>query len=248
MDAFDYVETKPASPPRDRAGTVWNILSLIMLVGVVIVAGCFLLVFLNPYMGVNPFPPPTRIVLLEPTVTPTTFLPPTWTPAPTIEPTMTATLRPSSTPWPSPTAYGLPTALPTDGPSPTPGGMSFVVLQGSPMASPNIFHMDRGCNWMGVYGQVRDMSGHPIPQQIVHLGGTLDGQVVDLTTVTGLVSYNGEFGFEFELSDHPIASSQTLWLQLVDISGKIPLSDKVYIDTFEDCEKSMIVIYFVQVK
>jgi hypothetical protein len=116
------------------------------------------------------------------------------------------------------------------------------------MASPNIFHMDRGCNWMGVYGQVRDLSGHPIPQQIVHLGGMLDGQPVEMVTVTGLVSYNGEFGFEFELADHPIASAQSLWVQLMDISEKIPLSEKVYFDTYQDCEKNMIVIYFMQVK
>jgi hypothetical protein len=127
--------------------------------------------------------------------------------------------------------------------------MSFEVLQGSPMASPNIFHMDRGCNWMGVYGQVRDMSGRPLPGMIVHLGGTLSGASFDgSATVTGLVSFNGEAGFEFELADEPVASAARLWVQLVDISEKIPLSEKVYFDTYDDCEKSMIVIYFVQVK
>jgi len=109
--------------------------------------------------------------------------------------------------------------------------------------------MDLGCNWMGVYGQVRDMSGRPLPGMIVHLGGWLNGKSYDgQTTVTGLVSYNGEAGFEFELGDVPAASMGKLWVQLVDISEKIPLSEKVYFDTYDDCDKNMIVIYFVQVK
>lgn len=247
MDAFDYVETSQA-PRRDTAGMVWNILTLVVLGGVLIVGIVFLILFVNPNVGFNPFPPPPPIEIMAPTATSLYELPPTWTPHPSETPTSYPTLRPSSTPWPSPTSYGLPTLPPTDGPSPTPGGLSFDVLQGSPMSSPNIFHLDRGCDWMGIYGQVRDLSGHPIPQQIVHLGGFLDGQPVDMVTVTGLVSYNGEAGFEFELADRPIASSGTLWVELLDISGKISLSQKIAIDTFDDCQKNMIVIYFMQVK
>jgi len=248
MDAFDYVETRPAPPPKDVSGLIWNILTVVVLLLVLLVAGVFLLIFMNPNVGLNPFPPdkaPFPLFAVNPTATntPLISLPPTWTPAPTEEPSPTPTLKPTLTPWPSPTPF----AMPED--TPTPGGMSFIVLQGSPKASPNIFHMDRGCNWSGVYGQVRDLSGRPLSGMIVHLGGMMGDKSFDgQATVTGLVSYNGEAGFEFELGDEPVASTGRMWVQLVDISEKIPLSDKVYFDTFDDCDKNMIVVYFVQVK
>lgn len=254
MDAFDYREPSPVPPSRDVPGLIWNILTIVVLLLTVLAAGIFLIIFTNPQVGLNPFPPdkapfPLFAVNPTPTNTPLIVLPPTWTPEPTVEPSPTPTSRPTLTPWPSPTPFGMLEDGSTPGPSPTPGGMSFVVLQGSPKASPNIFHMDRGCGWSGVYGQVRDLSGRPLSGMIVQLGGTLGDKSFDgQATVTGLVSYNGEAGFEFELGDEPVASTGRMWVQLVDISEKIPLSEKVYFDTYDDCDKNMIVVYFVQVK
>ncbi len=252
MDAFDYAEPRKASPPKDNTTLIWNILTAILLVGALCIGVVFLMIFTNPQSGLNPFPPPTQVVAMQfPTSTPTPrlLLPPTWTPVPYIEPTSTPTLFPSTTPLPSNTPYGLPTEVPTKGPSPTPtpGGMSFIVMAGYPKGLPNIGHTDMGCNWMGVAGQVKDLSQSPISGLTIQLGGTLEGKVVEQLTLTGLATQYGQGGFEFTIADHTVASHGTLWLQLLDQAG-LPLSNKTYFDTYPDCEKNLVLIYFTQVK
>jgi hypothetical protein len=41
----------------------------------------------------------------------------------------------------------------------------------------------------------------------------------------------------------PVASNDTLYLQLLDQAG-LPLSDNVYIDTFNDCKKNLVLVRF----
>ena len=250
MDAFDYVENE--APPRRRSagGMVFNILTIVFLLSALCVAVAALMIFINPNSGFNPFPPATKPVLIElPTETPTirSVLPSTWTPAPTEEPTITNTPRPSATLWPSSTPYILPTQKGKA--TVTPGGMSFIVKSGTIKAIPNLFHPDAGCNWMGVGGQAYDLSGAAIQQGlIVQLGGTLEGKVVETqTTLTTLAPQYGPGGYEFTILDHTVASSGTMWVQLLD-QAALPLSDKIYFDTYTDCEKNLIIIYFSQVK
>jgi len=253
MDAFDYSDAKKAPPVRNTAELVWNILTLFTLLAAFIVGAVALSIFVNPYAGINPFPPPTRIVLSvfaspTPTETPVIQLPLTWTPAPTDEPTTTPTLRPSSTPIPSNTPFGQPTETPTSEISPTPGDYSFVLQQGSPQAIPNIAHPDDGCNWLGVAGQANSLNGSPVIGLFIQLGGTLQGQVFETRlSMTGTATEYGRGGYEFVISDKPVVSNQTLWVQLLD-QANLPLSDKMYFKTYEDCEKNLILINFTQVK
>jgi len=249
MDAFDYVEPKVAPPRRSVGPLIFNILTIIVLVMALCVVGFAALIFINPQSSINPFPPPTQItpmVFPTETTTPRPILPPTWTPAPTLEPTLTETPRPTPTPWPSNTPYG---GTPTKaGPTVTPGGMSFVVKAGTIKAIPNFIHPDAGCNWMGVGGQAFDLSGAPTLGLEVRLGGTLEGRIFETQPwVTGMSPQFGPGGYEFTISDHPIASKATLWLQLLD-QASLPFSDKVYFDTYSDCEKNLILIFFNQVK
>lgn len=252
MDAFDYAEPKKAPLPRDNTSMIWNMLTVILLISALCVGMVFLMIFSNPHSSLNPFPPPTLVTPMEfptATETPRLLLPATWTPAPTIEPSPTTTLLPSSTPALTNTPYGMPAETPTIGPSatPTPGGMSFVVMAGYPKGLPNIAHTDLGCNWMGIGGQAKDLSQSPISGLTIHLGGTLEGKVIDQLTLTGLAPQYDRGGFEFTIADHTIASNSTLWLQLLDQAG-LPLSEKIYFDTYKDCEKNLVLIYFSQVK
>ena len=57
----------------------------------------------------------------------------------------------------------------------------------------------------------------------------------------------GRGGYEFTLADHPIASKQSAWVQLLDQSN-LPLSPKVYFNTYEDCSKNLIIVNFKQVR
>lgn len=86
--------------------SVWDILSVLVLIGAVIVAAVVGTIFMNPYSSVNPFPPPTLVPTIDiPTSTPTPVrLPATWTPVPVL----TETPRPTGTPFPTATLVSIP--------------------------------------------------------------------------------------------------------------------------------------------
>lgn len=107
--------------------TLWDILAILILLGICGVALVFIQIFADPYSAVNPFKPPTMpamIVLPSETATPKR-LPPTWTPAvlpgqstprglfatSTLPATSTGFVLPSFTP--TPTFTSTPTNTPT---------------------------------------------------------------------------------------------------------------------------------------
>lgn len=250
MDAFEFEDAKKAPSSKANNDLFWNILTILVLLGTVIVGMVLLIIFIKPQVGFNPFPPPTEVLIpSSPTATPTSriVLPPTWTPEPTLEPSATPTLRPSVTPEPTNTPAVAPTETPSEGANPG-SQFSFVVQQGSPKAIENIYHPDLGCNYMGVGGQVTSLNGSPVVGIFVQLGGTLEGKLYEtLLSMTGTAVEYGRGGYEFQISDKPIASNKTLWIQLLDQSS-LPLSDKIYFVTTDDCAKSLTLLNFVQVK
>jgi hypothetical protein len=247
MDPFDYAETQQ-TPRRSFSRLIFNILTLLIMIGVLGVGATFLLIFLNPQVTFNPYKPPTRIPTIAlPTGTATAViqLDPTWTPTATSEPSASPTPRPTNTPLISETPSAV---ADTPQVTLTPGGMSFVLQQGSPKAISNIYDLDAGCDWMGVGGQALDMTGAPVVGLIVQLGGTLEGKTFDeVVSMTGTALQLGPGGFIFQLADRPIASQGVLWVQLLD-QQLLPLSDKLYFDTYSDCGQNLIVIQLNQVK
>lgn len=250
---MSYSDEKLIRGARRRAA-ILNVLTLLALLGVLGVVAVFALLYSNPDSALNPFPP-KALITLPPTLTPTSemYLPPTWTPAPTAEPTATETQRPTATLPATATLFvlGTPTEPPPVSPTPTAtlGGFPFDLQQGSPTAITNIYHPELACNWMGVGGQVINLSGDPVIGLIIRLGGSLPGQgnAQDQTTLTGVALSYGRAGFEFTLADKPIASKQLLWLQLLDQQA-IPISAKVYFDTFDSCDKNLVIINFKQTR
>lgn len=100
--------------------TIWDILSIILLLALILVGVIVVQIFIDPYSSVNPFPPatmPAPIQLPTSTNTPR-VLPPTWTP--TALTSGQATLRPSSTLPPTATSFLVPTATATPTPTRTP--------------------------------------------------------------------------------------------------------------------------------
>ncbi len=241
-DIFDYYdEEEDRKSKADQGAMIWNILSVLVLLSALCVGGTFLMIFLNPQSGLNPFPPPTLPVLV-PTRTPTptlrALLPPTWTPTPpppTNTPEPTYTLIPEG---PQPTAEN--TRDPAE-------GMPFVMQDGNPQYIPNIYHPDAGCSWLGVGGQVIGLNGGPVLYLSIKLGGSLNGEAVDLITISGTAPQYGQAGYEFKLSDQPVDSVQNLYVELLD-QADLPLSEKYYFDTFNDCEKNLILINFKQIR
>lgn len=248
MDSFDYKD-ESLQATKDRGSIFWNILTILVLLTACCIALGFAAIFVNPYNSYNPFPPPTlppTIAVPTQTPTPKPGIPPTWTPTPTVEATLTATS----------TATLEPTELPplespvteTQSPPTPEGGMPFAIHEGDPVAIPNIAHPDLGCNWMGIAGKAYNLSGAPIAQGLfIQLGGRLNGIPVDMLGTTGMVTDYGPGGYEFTLGDKPLASNQTLWVQLFD-QAMIPLSDQVYFDTYAECDKNLILVNFSQVR
>jgi hypothetical protein len=250
MDAFDF-DKPPSRPARPSASTgmIWNMATATVFLLTLFMGGYFFKIFTDPFSGLNPFPPPVRATArISPTPTETLIplLPPTWTPTATSIATETPTPRPSSTPLITETPFEFPTTTPE--PEVDPNGMAFVIDQGSPKAMPNIFRQERGCSWLGVGGIVLDLSGSPIRTGIlVELGGRLGGKPIQMLTITTPNALSSRLDYEFEISDTAVNSKGTLWIQLLD-QANLPLSEKIYFDTFEDCDKNQIVLNFKQVR
>jgi len=165
---------------------------------------------------------------------------PTAHPEVTIEITQTNTPVQVATPIPTNTP-----ALPVE-PSPTPFPEVWYIIQpGTPLATYNTPHEAAGCSWLGVGGQVFGPDTTPELGLSILVGGTLDGFQVGSLGTTGMETNIGEGGYEVTLADHPVDSSGTLWIQIVDAIGN-PLSEKVYFDTINDCERNFILINFVR--
>jgi hypothetical protein len=113
----------------------------------------------------------------------------------------------------------------------------------------NFGHLDNGCNWLGVAGQVFDKSGNTVNKVVVSISGTLNNRNIDLLTITGLPqsSIYGPGGFEIALADYTMDSLQPLTIRLFDLNGA-PLSPGYTFNTFKDCSSNLIIINFQAIK
>ena len=255
MDAFDMNEQD--QPTHKTSSIVWNVLTVLVLLIALCLGVFFLTILLNPTSQLNLFPPPTLPAAISfPTATATSqfALPPTWTPGPTLAPTFTDTPAPTYTPGPTytPAPTETPFSLFTLTPTGTGGAAAefpFIVGPGTPVGTSSLaFHPDAGCNWMGVAGQVFDLSGAPVSGQQVRVGGMLLGAPIEMLSLTGTTTAYGNNGFyEFTLGQKPVNSTGTLWVQLLDQTG-LPMSDKIYFDTYEACDKNLIFVNFKQAR
>lgn len=220
---------------------VWDILTIAVLLLTACIAGYFVLIFLDPNSSLNVLPPTGRFAN-PPTNTPAPIrLEPTWTASPTLEMTPTRTPPPTWTPIFTDTPFSLVPPTRTPRPSNTPRA-PFTAISIQQVES-TIIHPEFECNWAGVGGTVVDASNSHVIGTVVFLRGFLNGESVDLTTVTGVNKEYGPSGYEFVLGNAPIASNKTLYVQLVDLSG-IPLSDPVEISTSADCSKNLVLVRF----
>lgn len=232
------------APRKRKSGLVWNILTILALLTTVCLVFYFVTVFRDPRSFLNPFPPeasPTVFYTDTPTITPIQ-LPPTWTASPTIKPTSTKTPYPSWTLRPDQITATL-TLTPSETQTPTITSTAMPAVAEIVYAASTTVHPDLECNWLGVGGSVLGTDNQPLQFQIIQLGGTLGDVTVNQMKVSGSAPAFGESGFEFVLGDKPAASTQTLWIQLFDNVGQA-LTDKIYFDTFDDCNQNLVKITF----
>jgi hypothetical protein len=250
---MDRFELKSASyPPRKRKPSVliWNVLTILVLVTTLCIISIFTLIYFDPNSSINPFPPPTLFPSIAPptaTVTPRFTLVPSWTPT-DAEPLVISNTMDTETPVPTDVPEASPTA---EAPAtiPPPGGYAFQVQQGSQsVISWTTFHPDASCDWSAVAGQATSLNGESVRGLFVQLGGTLLGtDALNKLTMTGLADEYGPGGFEFVLANSLVASEGNLWIQLLD-QQNLPISDRIYFNTYADCEKNLVIITFDQVR
>jgi hypothetical protein len=252
---MDNFEVEPEKKKNNRKPLVWNFLTVVLLLSVCCLAYFFLTIFNNPNSPFNPFPPQPLPTMFQ-TDTPTSTIIPlasTWTPTETLQPSPSRTKAPTWTPLPgmiTPSETATPNLTPTETSTPTftatPMPASAVITY---EASTN-YYPNLDCAWAGVAGKVFGPDGKPLQTLVVQLGGTLDGKDIPTPVapiLSGSSSKNyGLSGFEFVLGKQPIVSTQTLWIQLFDSTGKTPLSDKIYFDTSAECARNLVMVVFTK--
>ena len=223
---------------------VWNILTLVMLVGTLCVVGVSWSLFTNPYSDLNPFPPNTPLPTpIPPTWTPLAFES-TWTPTITPIPSPSYTPRPTFTLEPSDTPFSL--ASPTSNLTPTitakPTGVPYAATIS--YHDSTTFRPDTNCTMLLVAGRVLDSHNNPKIGLIVKMGGGLPGKsfVPPDVKLTGIATDYGPSGFEFNPGVEPVASTGTLWVQLFDQTSA--LSNQILLTTYKDCKKNLILVNF----
>lgn len=242
-DDFDF--DGPQSRRAEAPMQIWDLLSILVLVLTVCLVGYFALVFINPASSLNLLPPgggPFAQVVPSFTVTPLQ-LQATWTPSPTLQLTPSDTPRPTFTPLPTSTPFSLVPPTKTSRPSATPTTPRAPFSGSFTQVESTIIHEELACNWAGIGGTVVDANGSHVIGTVVVLRGTLNGTTVEQQTVSGINKEYGPSGFEFVLGTAPVASNDTLYVQLVD-QQSIPLSDPVQITTSTDCTKNLVLVRF----
>jgi len=109
----------------------------------------------------------------------------------------------------------------------------------------NFAHPDRGCNWMGVAGQVLDGAGNPVTNLVVIAEGVLQGETLLRVDMTGLHGAYGPGGYEVELGNSVVATNNMIYITVHDLDGNV-LSSPVSIATRADCNQNLLILNFQQ--
>ena len=258
------------------AGALLNVLSVIIVLLSFASAGTFAALFQYPSLVALIPPPgawlvPTMPALVAalPTLAPTLTADPNATPDPafpTLPPEWTATHTPTVTHTPAPATEtplsavtatrtpavtaGIPLAG-TPSSTITPGGPTptatrtrsafAYTLQNNSVTYLANFINGSGCSWFGLAGQAFGLDGRPIIGLTVHLEG--DG--LSLDAITGSQPAIGPGGYEIPLGNHPVETSDLYTLQLRNNTGTA-LSDTLFVETFGDCSRNLVLVNFVQ--
>jgi type VI secretion system secreted protein VgrG len=225
------IPTQTTPPPRrTRFAWLYNLLTILIILGGCGLLFAFITVWQNPYSALNPFPPLTPIPLVI-SQTPT----PSLTPVPTDTPTPTPTRTPTLTP----TITLSPTETPVPG-TPTPFyGFTIPPTLGSTTVYISNPEQRGGCQWSSIAGTVADVNGNALNgYQIRILGGG-----VDETLISGTATGYGPGGFELPLGYD--ARDGQYAVQLLDPGGT-PVSDVYTITTSSRCDWNISVVRFTE--
>lgn len=239
------------TPKTKILDLVLNILTVVFILLVIAVISIQITIFLNPKVVFNPFPPyemPESLVVQFPTQSNTTEIPlPTSTPEVIVQPTevVIPTITPTEIIIDGTPIVEVTPLEPTE--TPFSGYYAFALQNDINAIESSLIRPNYGCNWIGVAGQVFDLQGRPVVGVRVWLRGTYDNKRINLYSLTMESSPYGPSGFEFTLGEKPLNSIGQLSIQLLDQAG-IPISERIFFDTIEDCKSNLILINFKQIR
>jgi len=239
MEKFDF-EVEPVKHRGPRLSPLDLVTALVLMITLAIGA-YFVYVYIHPTSPLNPLVPriPTAFVFPTATVTPLQ-MESTWTPT-LVEITITPTLAPTITIQPETTRLSLVPPSKTPPPSPTAKVPYSVTVN---YLDSTLIHPEAGCAWIGIGGTVRDANDSGVVGKILRLTGTLNGTPIQMFTASNAASnFYGDGGFEFVLGTAPVASNRLLTLQLQELDQQA-LAEPVYIITYNDCKKNLILVRF----
>jgi hypothetical protein len=107
----------------------------------------------------------------------------------------------------------------------------------------NFAHPDKGCNWLGVAGQVLDKSGNPVKNLVVVAEGVLQGEEILQVDITGVHGAYGIGGYEIELGNAVVSTTNMIFVSVYDLDGST-LSAPVPITTRADCNQNLLILNF----
>ena len=126
-------------------------------------------------------------------------------------------------------------------PTSTRSPQAFTLQNGSPNYVANFLNT-AGCNWFGIAGRAFALDGSAIIGLMVRVrAGDTDLPPVQ----TGSAPAIGAGGYEVQLSDHPIASTDVYRIQLFNNTGTA-LSEQYTLTTYGDCTRNLVMVNFVQ--
>ncbi len=161
-------------------------------------------------------------------------------------PTYTQTAAVSATPSYTATSAVTETTTPTFTPTAVPYSLQLM----NPFYLKNFTHPELDCNWLGVAGQIFNSDGLVQKEIVIRAGGKINGSPVveemtmPLTEPEIDLAY-GPGGFELTLATTVVDSETELWIQLFNLAGD-PLSEKIVLVTYDDCQKNLILLNFIE--
>ncbi|MBN1935149.1 MAG: hypothetical protein JW934_10815 [Anaerolineae bacterium] len=237
---------EPVEEKKQGAG-IGNLGAVLFVILTVIVGLCYLTIFVNPQIMLNPFKPPQAIIAPTATtvaVAGVTQIPPTFTPPPTYPPTWTPTATPT------PTATRTPTLTPK--PTSTPGPLPQFSLYWDPIYTSQRLYADQKAAewWTGVAGEITDKNGKPVPDEIVkvwddqgHVWETKSGDASAYADKYGsAMGGHGTYAWWEQFLYDSCKNSFPVHVQVIR-NGK-GASPVVNVKTTGDCSKNLILIHF----
>lgn len=154
---------------------------------------------------------------------------------------------PTITPTSAATGTFAPTQTSTLTPTNTPEVFPFILIGEPELMSSDLLRPSLGCDWLVIAGQVWDLQDRAVKGLTLHLFGELQGYQIDQSAVTGSAPIYGDSGYEFLLENLVVNSKNAVFIQLVD-ADNAPYSLAYPLQTFQDCQKNLVLVNFKQVR